>query len=439
MRTCVLAAVCFLALGVSGLFAAEQDIYKRMDLLDEKIENLRQSEAQRHGEERKNIDELKKRVENFDSYLHRQKGLQSLEVGGFKFGLGGTFIMQGGGHANAAANGDSAVLAPSFSTDITAERELGQIGGDLFLHLEAGRGLGVEDDIDVFSNVNRDVDNTIWLRPTELWYDQVLFSQKFSLKLGMLDPTVYFDTNEAANDETTQFIGRTFRNDPAGEFPVNNALGFRLAALPASWLELSYGLFDANTNWDDFSHHLFQIGEIKFRSVAGALLGNYRLIAWYNGLDHTKWLDPASIKNAAFGFALSFDQDVAQHVKLFARYGWQNPGVYNPVLTSTDGTNFSIGQAWSGGASLSGALWGRENDTIGAGVAQVFPSGDYKNANPAGRGKPEFHAELYYSFFIIENLVLTPDFQLVGYPFGGDAPRNRGVIYLGALRVQADF
>ena len=423
------------------VMAADDDlsgVNKRLGELEKKVDALSQTEQTTNQEQAKKIEELTERLQDFDSYLHRQKGLQSLDIGGFKFGLGTTVIFQGLHHANSVLVGDNNVLVPSFSLDITAERELPSIGGDVFLHIESGQSLGVEDDIDVYSNLNRDAYNIVDLRPTELWYQQLLFGQRFAVKLGKLDTTIYFDRNRAANDETTQFLGRMFRNNPAIDFP-NNTLGLRLALIPVDWIELSYGLFDSTAEWQNFSRHLFNIGEIRIMPRIAGLGGNYRFILWHNNGHHTDWLDQSHTCRGAYGFALSFDQNVSKNIILFARFGWQNPRYFNPLNVNTDGTPFSLEYAWSGGVSLDGAMWGREDDVIGLGFGQAMPSPDYKAANPGIKALNEFHTELYYNLHIIRNLSVTPDFQAVVNPFGGDSAADKGAIYAGAVRFQIDF
>lgn len=132
------------------------------------------------------------------------------------------------------------------------------------MHLEGGQGDDLEDDLTLYSNVNRDADEHEDVRVTELWYEQGLFKDKAVLTFGKLDPTAYFDVNDAANDETTQFLGRIFRNSPVVEFPDNTA-GIRAAYIPTGWFEISYGLFNGNSDrWSKMFDNLFNIGQVRF-------------------------------------------------------------------------------------------------------------------------------------------------------------------------------
>ena len=91
---------------------------------------------------------------------------------GLTIGAGATFVMQGTNNANGdniAKNEENATDA-SYSIDLEFEKEFDDYG-KAFIHLEAGGGLGVEDELKVFSNVNRDADNDENVRLTEVWYE----------------------------------------------------------------------------------------------------------------------------------------------------------------------------------------------------------------------------------------------------------------------------
>ncbi len=440
MKKITSAVICLTLLALSGvsIAASNDDLSKRFEELEKRMNKFEQTTTEHIEEHDKKISTFDSKLTQIDGeILHRQKGVQSIEFAGIQMSVGGTFVLQGAHNINSATSDGRNAISPSFSADVAFERKIEQIGADMFLHLEGGQGTGVENDLVVFSNVNRDADDDLNVRLTELWYEQTLFSERLAITFGKLDPTVYFDTNDAANDETTQFLARIFRNNPAIAFP-DNTFGARIAILPAEWFEASYGVFDANADWRDVDGKLFHAGQVEFKPNLFGKHGHYRFMVWANTSDHTKWNNPASTNNTTYGLALSFDQKIIDELTLFARYGWQNPNLYNPTVTTVDGDNFSIAQSWSGGLSLSGALWGRENDTLAAAVGQVIPSSGYKNATGLN-AKNEEHVELYYNIYINKHLALTPEFQMVVHPFGGDAAKNRGTVYVGGLRAQLDF
>ena len=390
------------------------------------------------------ITEYESRLSQFEEKLKRVPGEPMQLMEGLELGAGATFVVQGTNNVN--YNGDGSTQKKdrtdgSYSADVTLAKEFKEVGGRAFVHLEAGQGAGLEDNLTLYSNVNRDAgDSEAKVEVTELWYEQNLFKDKAALTFGKLDPTAYFDQNEVANDETTQFLGRIFRNSPTVEFPDNNA-GIRIAYLPAEWLELGYGAFNAKSGWEKIGDNLFNIGQISFKTNFLNLPGNYRFYGWANNANHAKWsqyLDTEHDKGLAYGFGLSFDQKANDVVTLFARYGWQNPKVYNPELTATDDSEYSLEQSWSAGFQVEGKPWGREKDIFAFAVGQVMPSDDYKKAKGL-LAKTEGHLETYYRIHVNDHLSISPDFQYIWNPFGKDVAGDTNGIFVGGMRAQVDF
>ncbi|MFA5315256.1 MAG: carbohydrate porin, partial [Candidatus Omnitrophota bacterium] len=218
-----------------SLRAVIADLQARVEALEKKVaaqEACIQDQHKCFLEQKKTIGaqdmklrEYQAAVETLDQKLHRQEP-SAIEIGrGLEIGAGATVIVQGTNNANADGTKEDRADA-SYSADITLAKEFESIDGRAFVHLEAGPGDGLEDNLTLYSNVNRDADNDNEVHLTEVWYEQGACHNRLALTFGKLDPTVYFDTNEAANDETTQFLGRIFRNNPTVEFP-DNTLGVR--------------------------------------------------------------------------------------------------------------------------------------------------------------------------------------------------------------------
>jgi len=395
-------------------------------------------------DQNKKIAAYESRLSQFDTDLHRQAGAPISIAEGLEIGAGATMVVQGTGNTNNAAadaTKKESRMDASYSADITLGKEFKEAAGKAFLHFEVGQGNGLEDNLTLYSNVNRDADNDNNLRLTELWYEQALCKDKVALTFGKLDPTAYFDNNDAANDETTQFLGRIFRNSPTIEFSDNTA-GIRLAYMPLEWLELGYGVFDGNSDWEKIGDNLFNIGQAHFKTNFFALPGNYRFYGWNNNVYHTKWSDAEKAKEAAYGFGLSFDQKVTDMATLFTRYGWQNPKVYNPDITATGGLNYSLEHSWSAGLQIEGKPWGREKDVFAFAAGQVIPSDDYKKYTTQITGpkaKSEGHLEAYYRIHVNDHLSLSPDFQYIWNPFGKDVADDTSGIFVGGMRAQLDF
>lgn len=420
----------------------------RLAVLEQKLacqERTMDEQKQCISDQSRKITEYETKLSKFEVNLHEMPAAPMKLMEGLELGVGGTMIMQGTDNVN--YNGDGHTLKEartdgSYSADITLGKEFKEVGGRVFLHLEAGQGAGLEDNLTLYSNVNRDAgDSEAKVEVTEFWYEQGLFKDKVALTFGKLDPTAYFDQNEVANDETTQFLGRIFRNSPTLDFPDNTA-GIRLAYLPVEWLELGYGVFDGNSDWEKIGDNLFNIGQARFKTNFFNLPGNYRFYGWNNNVYHTKWADAEKNKEAAYGFGLSFDQKVTDIVTLFTRYGWQNPKVYNPNIMATGDLNYSLEHSWSAGLQVEGKPWGREKDVFALAVGQAIPSKDYKKYTTQitdPKTKTEGHLEAYYRIHVNDHLSLSPDFQYIWNPFGKDVTDDTSGIFVGGMRAQVDF
>jgi len=438
--------------GASDVFAEEVTLKEevaqlkaRLEMLENRVaqqDNYITTQAQTVETQSKQINEYETRLVQFEEKLKRVPGEPMKLMQGLELGVGGTMIVQGTNNVN--YNGDGQTQKKdrtdgSYSADITLAKEFKEVDGRAFLHLEAGQGAGLEDNLTLYGNVNRDAgESDANVQVTELWYEQNLFKDRVAITFGKLDPTAYFDQSDVANDETTQFLGRIFRNSPTVEFPDNNA-GIRVAYIPAEWLELGYGLFNAKSGWDKIGDSLFNMGQVTFKANFLNLPGNYRFYGWSNNANHTKWSNTEKTKETAYGFGLSFDQKANDIITLFARYGWQNPKVYNPEITTTaGGYNYSLEQSWSAGLQVEGKPWKREKDVLAFAVGQVIPSDDYKNYY-GYLAKPEGHIETYYRIHVNDHLSISPDFQYIWNPFGKDVVDDTGGIFVGGMRAQVDF
>ena len=351
---------------------------------------------------------------------------------GLSMSVGATTIVQSVHNANGATqlSGKEDVTDSSVSTDITLNKKFEDYG-EGFVYVTAGQGKGVEDELQLYSNVNYDADDDQNVRLSEAWYEHYFKSVSGALAFGKLDPTKYIDTNSYANDETTQFLGRMFRNSAVVEFP-SNAGGAHFGASPSEFYSINLVAVDADADWEDAFDGMFLAGQFNLKPKLFNREGNYRFFVWNNGANHSNWSDPAKDKENGYGYGLSFDQELTDNLGIFARYGWQDPKVY------MNGSDFSLEQSWSIGPQIKGVLWGRPDDVVGIGFGQIIPSNKYKQANNL-QAKTESHMECYYNFKINEHLSLSPDLQVIWQPYGKDSANGDGTIVVGGLRGQLDF
>ncbi len=438
----------FLTFHTGIAFADEKALQDKIAALERRIAALEQKISEQDKQiirqeqcnitQDKKIAEYEDRFSNFNQELHRQVGMPQVIAEGLEIGAGGTLIVQGTNNTNAGATLKEGRTDGSYSADITIGKEFKEVAGRAFLHLEGGQGDGLEDNLILYSNVNRDIDNEDRVHITELWYEQLMFKDKIALTFGKLDPTAYFDNSEVANDETTQFLGRIFRNNPVIEFP-DNTVGIRAAFVPYEWLEFNFGTFDSNNDWEKIADNLFNIGQVNFKTKFFGLEGNYRFLGWSSNAYHTKWLAPTQEKESSYGFALSWDQKANDFITVFARYGWQNPEVYNPDITASDGSVYSLEHSWSAGLQVTGKPWGREDDVLAFAIGQAVPSDDYKKSIPGLHAKNEGHLEAYYRIQVNKHLAISPDFQYIWNPFGKDVTGDTAGVFVGGMRTQIDF
>ena len=353
---------------------------------------------------------------------------------GLSIGAGATFVVQGTNNANGdslSKNGED-VTDASYSIDLEFEKKFDDYGM-AFIHLETGDGAGVEDELKVFSNVNRDADdsgNAVAL--TEAWYEHYLQEVPLTLTFGKIDPTGYIDTNEYANDECGQFLGRVFRNSPTIEF-CDNSGGLYVGLVPSDFVELDLIALDADSDWEDMGDGAFFGAQLNLKLNLFERNGNYRIVGWLDDRDHTKWKDSAKSKEEGCGVGISFDQELTDYIGAFLRYGWQDPDVY------LNGESFSLEHAWSTGIQLAGSLWGREEDVLGLAVGQAISSDEYKKAGSNLKAEDEGHFEAYYNYKVNEHLTVGPDVQVIWDPYGGDATNGDKTIVIGGIRSQIDF
>lgn len=457
-----LAITVFLIVCETAAYASEETLLAEINALKAKVAEMEQMKLE-IAELRKQISdqthclfEQQKTVTEVKQSIISYRPGEGIETGpcGIEISAGATFVLQGTPNANNAADSEASRCDASWSSDIFIRKAFDEWGLAL-IHLEPGQGTGLEPELNLFSSVNRDVNDTGSNVPvTELWYEHYLFRKQIAVTAGKMDPANYLDQNEYAFDETSQFLGRIFRNNPAIEWPDDNTLGARLILAPEALkcLSLEAAYFDADNDWENVFGRPFVSTQmiIKpsrfFKWDEAEWDGNYRLFWWLNGRDHSKLVgagdqpaDDTKIVNSGFG--VNFDQMVTEYFGVFGRFAWQRPDV---AILSASPNSAPCEASWSCGLQLSGAMWNRPDDVAAFAVGQVFPSKHYKDAGNGGAA--EGHFEAYYKFQINKFLALSPDFQIIWNPRGinhdyqGDLFwGDKDAIFVYGVRGQVDF
>lgn len=280
----------------------------------------------------------------------------------------------------------------------------------LFFDLEAIGGNGPDPYIPNVSNLNADAGRTTSedgidrITLLEAWTEFKALKEIFTITLGKIDLTNYFDNNLHANDETSQFITGVFVNNPV--LPVYfNSPGIRFRTTLFKRFYVQYGRAMADLNEIDLTKYHIQMLETGFKIFRESNWeANFRIF----GFEHPE------IKNK-HGYGISYDQLMANTFTAFFRYG-KNDG----FLAEWQG----ILKAWSAGVGFKQTFLNREFN-IGLGFAET-----YKFNDPV----PERVAELYLSSQINKWVFFSPHFQWLQEPVKGVKDH-----YLGGLRLNFTY
>ena len=176
---------------------------------------------------------------------------------------------------------------------------------------------------------------------------------------------------------------------------------------------------------------MYLVGQINNKANLGNQLGNYRFYAISDNrrsaqTTFTKISDGSKTRNTGWG--LSFDQALADHVGLFARYSSQDDGIAENIVKSS----------WSLGSLLEGTLWGRDRDTIGIayGSVNLNHKADLATALGTGNTGDESHVEAFYKVGVSKQFTLTVDAQVINNN-GGNATAD--TVTVAGLRGQLNF
>jgi high affinity Mn2+ porin len=278
-------------------------------------------------------------------------------------------------------------------------------------------------------------------------------------KIGVVD---IFDTNKYAHDPRGDFMNWSLIDTGTFDYAAD-AWGYTVGAA-AEWYQgpwtLRGGLFDLsiapNTTHLDPTFGQFQwVGEIERRysiwdqpgkvAVTGFLtrggMGSFQDAIQLAALTGGP-ADIAAVRQyqSRGGISMNLEQQLLPNVGFFARAGFAD-GTKEPY-EFTD-----IDRTVAAGFSISGKLWGRDDDILGiAGVANGISSVHQAFLNAGGLGilvgdgqlpnpGSEKILETYYNFPLFSTRV-TLDYQLIVNP---SYNRDRGPVSVFGLRVHAQY
>jgi high affinity Mn2+ porin len=286
---------------------------------------------------------------------------------------------------------------------------------------------------------------------------------RVTLVVGRFAVGDFFDNNTYAHDPRADFMNWAMWGSAAYDFPAdlpgytNGAMvelnrkdwAIRGALLQVPSQPNSDLLtFKGEGTVVEFEerHSIFdQPGKLRLGAFANqGVTGNYNqalaIEATNPALDINDVMASIRHVNPKYGFYANLEQQVVSDVGVFARASWNNG--QSEILSFTD-----IDRSLSGGVSIKGSRWGRENDTIGIGGAINGLSAAHRDFLAAGgtglligdgqlNYRPEQIVEAYYAYQVGKGVTLTADYQFIANPaYNAD----RGPVSIFSGRLHGEF
>jgi porin len=284
----------------------------------------------------------------------------------------------------------------------------------------------------------------------ELWYEQQLLDNTFSILIGQYDLNYEF----AFTEYGSLFINSSFgiqpdisANVPVSIFPVT-APAVRLKWAPIETLYLMVAAYEGDpgdpainkhgTRWKLFSREgtmtIFEAGYRIGLEKGGALIppGTYKLGVWY----HTADFDDVTATDVA-GDPIQHDGNYGVYViadqMVYRERGHQGLGVFTQIGGAPDDRN-EIDFYLGAGINYYGLIPGRDEDIVGIAGAYASISDNLRSAEP--RDAAETTVEVTYLAQIMPWFAIQPDFQYI-HNTGADPELDDAVVAL--LRFEINF
>jgi hypothetical protein len=283
-------------------------------------------------------------------------------------------------------------------------------------------------------------------------------------KAGKMATGDDFDVNRYANSARTQFLNFALINNGAYDYAADTrgfTQGVMLGIVQADW-SLKFGSYMVpevanGARFDTQIHNARGDNlELSVKPLANDTV--IRFLAYMNHGRMGRYSDAIAQARASgttpdiradaqagrvkYGFGLNAEVPLADEgdTGLFFRAAWNDGRTETFMFTEID-------RDVSGGIQISGANWGRDTDWIGIGASVNFLSNAHKNYVAAGGNgfmigdgrinySPEQIVETYYSFELVDQVRLGPDYQFIRNP-GYNA--DRGPVHILGFRLRASM
>ncbi len=323
----------------------------------------------------------------------------------------------------------------NYTADFGFLMHLGQ-RGTFYGLLEAGYGEALDGRIPTLSGFNDEIEGNQNLKFTELWYEHTFgCNDSWRFRIGHLDLTTDFDTNNYANSGISQFNSTAFvHNLTLGNEYACPSFGVMLwkdfgeaFSVGAAYLaEDSECCYDEEgvpkeDSWTDVFHHGFGILEADFHLDAGGHEGNLRFYGWVSRSEDYAFTAEGK-KGTTAGWGTNFDQELSYYMGVWGRFGYGD-AEYNIVT-----------KHYSGGVQFQhfNSCWQRDVIGVGYGISEP---GD-TIAEELGDPNKEHFVEVYYRRVFNDFAHLSPYMQFVKNPLGDKEADSAFVLGLrGAFEI----
>ena len=290
--------------------------------------------------------------------------------------------------------------------------------------------------------------------------------RRLEVRLGKMSLPDLFDINEVLSDSHLQFTNWTVDNNGAWDYAADTrgytyaltleyqdrhwAARYALALMPtvANGIGLDWAISRARGQNFEFE---LRRGLLPGRKgtqralgyVNAAHMGDYReaVNAYLSGVDATPDITKHEHLGAIkYGFGYNVEQQVTEHLRAGARFGWNEGQHESFAYTEVDQTVLV-------GADYDGKQWGRSNDKVGVAVVSNAIKKDHQNyLKDGGLGfllgdgrlnyGRENTAESYYNLHVYHGLYFALGLSHIDNP---GYNRDRGPVWVASVRAHVDF
>jgi high affinity Mn2+ porin len=263
---------------------------------------------------------------------------------------------------------------------------------------------------------------------------------RLTITLGKFAPDDIFDDNDYAHDPRNDFLNWSIWESGAWDYPADArgyTYGLVLDFNQPDWALRGGWMLEPKTPNEkplaaNFVHYHGAAIELELRDQIGDQKGKLRLLGFSNRSEagdyaQTLRLEPVDPNIAdtraartKYGFAINWQQAVTYDLGVFTRISWNDGHTESFAFTEID-------RSVTVGASLKGTGWGRDDDTVGLGIAVNALSSEHRDYLAAGGygfiigdgrlnyGR-EHVLESYYSALAWDPLKITLDYQYIVNP-----------------------